>query len=490
MSARLAAVTIALLLLCSRSDAGPYDLVAVQLLEEECPASTDREVLNAWHTPTVASLEARAHLAGNFGRASRAAALAHWLAALLRLFEEHLPAAFQCSALCAQHLQSTAEWSLSLDYPRRARILIQLGNAFKFQALKDFANLYHEIKAVHGEVNEAVRSQSAMPKRFLPRLHIQYQIMLGQLHEALRVHPLPWQHDRAQSVEIHSICAYQPDPTSKTSLESPLLELSVPNHRAYAQRHGYRYVVHTENVLPDREAHYSKMYVVHQRMQGGEPHWAHQSTMPAGPPPEWIFFIDCDAFFTDFETSIGRLLATYSDDHADRAAAAAVQFLVAEDPGGINTGVFLIRNSPWSVSFLERVASSNFMVAWDQSMFFWHMVRGALDMDLAQDEDFTYPKEVRLVHQAHFNAFVPPASVDWMAYEWRPGDFVRHFAGCPWQEQPCLKMMLETAQMAPLRAQEQAEYLARTGVGGPAKRVDGIAPWRFKGLGGHQAFFT
>ena len=35
--------------------------------------------------------------------------------------------------------------------------------------------------------------------------------------------------------------------------------------------------------------------------------------------------------------------------------------------------------------------------------------------------------------QAQFNAFVPPASVDWMAYEWRPGDFVRHFAGCPWQ---------------------------------------------------------
>eukprot|EP00913_Durusdinium_trenchii_P002331 g2153.t1 len=145
---------------------------------------------------------------------------------------------------------------------------------------------------------------------------------------------------------------------------------------------------------------------------------------------EWIFFIDCDAFFTDFETSIGRLLATYSDDHADRAAAAAVQFLVAEDPGGINTGVFLIRNSPWSVSFLERVASSNFM-----------------------DEDFTYPKEVRLVHQAHFNAFVPPASVDWMAYEWRPGDFSWSLPFL--QEQPCLKMMLETAQMAPLRAQEQ-----------------------------------
>jgi len=431
---------------------GPYDLVAVQLLEEECPASTtSSEVLNAWKTPTVVSLEARAHLAGHFGRPSRASALAYWLQALLQLFEEHLSAAFQCSALCAQHLQSTAEWSLSLDHPRRARILIQLGNAFKFQALKDFAALYHEMKAIHGDnLHEAVKSQgAAMPKRFLPRLHIQYQIMLGELHHALRVQPMTWQRiDRSQQtprIEVHSICSYKPDPTSKTSLESPLLELSVPNHRAYTQRHGYRYVVHTESALPDREAHYSKMYVVYQRLKGQEPHWAHQSTLPAGPPPDWIFFIDCDAFFTDFDTSIVDLLATHMAPMTSQAPG-DMHFLVAEDPGGINTGVFLIRNSPWSMDFLERVSSSNFMVAWDQSMFFWHMVRGAFDIDLTQEQDFLYPSEIRLVHQAQFNAFVPPASVDWMAYEWKPGDFVRHFAGCPWQEQPCLDMMLETAQ--------------------------------------------
>eukprot|EP00435_Cladocopium_sp_Y103_P007839 s5641_g2.t1 len=65
---------------------GPYDLVAVQLLEEECPASTSSpDVLNAWKTPTVASLEARSHLAGHFGRQHRAAALAYWLQALLQL---------------------------------------------------------------------------------------------------------------------------------------------------------------------------------------------------------------------------------------------------------------------------------------------------------------------------------------------------------------------------------------------------------------------
>merc|ERR1712137_446177 len=137
-------------------------------------------------------------------------------------------------------------------------------------------------------------------------------------------------------------------------------------------------------------------------------------------------------------------------------------FLVAEDPGGINTGVFAIRNSLWSMGFLERVASSAFTVAWDQSMFFWDMVRGALEMDLGQfAADFRYPSQVRLVHQAHFNAFVPPASRDWMAHEWRPGDFVRHFAGCPWQEQPCVQMMQETSVLGSLPVSQQLDVIAQ-----------------------------
>lgn len=59
---------------------------------------------------------------------------------------------------------------------------------------------------------------------------------------------------------------------------------------------------------------------------------------------DWIFFIDCDAFFTDFSHSIGDLLATHAGPMEQQPAGEA-QFLVAEDPGGINTGVFLIRCS-------------------------------------------------------------------------------------------------------------------------------------------------
>ena len=62
------------------------------------------------------------------------------------------------------------------------------------------------------------------------------------------------------SIQVHSICHYD---TPRTA-QCPLPELSVPNHRAYAERHGYKYVLHTELPLPDREAHYSKMLVIHE----------------------------------------------------------------------------------------------------------------------------------------------------------------------------------------------------------------------------------
>merc|ERR1712129_530470 len=123
-------------------------------------------------------------------------------------------------------------------------------------------------------------------------------------------------------------------------------------------------------------------------------------------------------------------------------------FLVAEDPGGINTGVLLFRRSAWSLNFLERVAESQFGVAWDQSMFLSEMLRpGVLELNVdatGLPVDFRLPPEVALTHQAHLSGFVPPAAKDWSAYEWQPGDYVRHFAGCPWQEPHCLGLMMET----------------------------------------------
>lgn len=351
-----------------------------------------------------------------------------------------LRVAYQCPLSCTRHFRLAAEWSLALGHPQRARALLQLGNVFKLQAMARWWTASPQAAAV-GAGSAAERSERAVaaaaehtPKRFEPRMQVEYTIAITQLHGALQVPLRPVRRfaglGSRPRVEIHSICVYKPDPTSNTGLQSPLPDLSVPNHRAYAERHGHRYVLHTELPLPDREAHYSKMLVVHDAMRSAE-------------PPDWVFFIDCDAFFTNADVAVADILETYSAAGTD-----GPHFLVAEDPGGINTGTLLFRRSAWSLAFLERVAESQFGVAWDQSMFLSEMLRpGVLELEVGsqgQPRDFHLPPEVALVHQAHINAFVPPASRDWSAYEWQPGDYVRHFAGCPWQEEHCLRLMRET----------------------------------------------
>merc|ERR1712025_176365 len=74
-----------------------------------------------------------------------------------------------------------------------------------------------------------------------------------------------------------------------------------------------------------------------------------------------------------------------------------------------------------------------------------------------QGHDFKLAPQLSLVHQAHLNAFVPPASRDWHAYEWQPGDYVCHFAGCPIHEPECrAKMEAMAAQAAQPRLEGQA----------------------------------
>merc|ERR1712060_897849 len=109
-----------------------------------------------------------------------------------------------------------------------------------------------------------------------------------------------------------------------------------------------------------------------------------------------------------------------------------------------------VRNSDWSLGFLERVEQSPWKMAWDQSMFFWEILRagGLLDGQSMLRGDFQMPPEVAYVHQAHLNAFTEPVARDWHAYQWQLGDMVLHFAGCPFQERECSTMMAATAALS------------------------------------------
>ncbi len=80
-----------------------------------------------------------------------------------------------------------------------------------------------------------------------------------------------------------------------------------------------------------------------------------------GAPLDWLVYVDCDAFFTDMTLDLRLLIA------AVEQIKPGVNFIVAEDSGGINTGVFMVKVSPWSVEYFRRVAVAPYTTAWDQS---------------------------------------------------------------------------------------------------------------------------
>jgi len=424
-----AAVAVSLLWLGVAQDApssaSPFALVSRQLVAEECPGM-DASGVEAWSMLQTHFFEAHSmyYAPDAQGRWLALDALLRGLAALLG----DLRVAYQCPMSCARHFRLAGEWALALGHLRRARGLVQMGNIFRIQAMARWWNMVGSV------------AEPGVARRYEPRTQVEYTVAVTQLHSALQVPLRPLASAAGPGrgklrIDIHSICNYREDPTSNTGSTCPLPQLSVPNHKAYAAQHGYRYVLHTELLLPDREAHYSKMLVVHEALRAPD-------------APDWVFFIDCDAFFTNASVALEDILDTYGATDTS-----GPHFVVAEDPGGINTGTLLFRRSDWSLAFLERVAQSQFGVAWDQSMFFWEILRPNLlaltpGPDGLPPGDAALPPEVAFAHQAHLNAFVQPAARDWSAYEWQPGDFVRHFAGCPWQEQHCLGLMEQTAALA------------------------------------------
>jgi hypothetical protein len=112
-------------------------------------------------------------------------------------------------------------------------------------------------------------------------------------------------------------------------LELPLTQLSIANKRLYAARHGYELLVlHGPEVVDaSRPAAWSKFPNLA----------AHLKRF------DYVCFMDVDALVTNLAVKLEELVRPGGGD-----------FIVSEDWNGVNTGVFLLRNSPWSQWFLEE----------------------------------------------------------------------------------------------------------------------------------------
>jgi hypothetical protein len=179
---------------------------------------------------------------------------------------------------------------------------------------------------------------------------------------------------------------------------------SAANKRRYADLHGYDLIVSRTAADPSRPAAWSKILEVRKHL----------------PRYDWLMFIDVDTLIMNPAVR----LEDVADDSVDQVLAA--------DHNGVNSGVWMVRNTPWSFTFLDELWAQDDLVKgpylfhYEQRAFhrLFHTDPWSKQPSTKNAAPYAGAAEVRahskIVNQCVFNSLLP-----WYV----SGDFVVHFAG-------------------------------------------------------------
>lgn len=194
-----------------------------------------------------------------------------------------------------------------------------------------------------------------------------------------------------------------------------LFQLHLDRSTRYAHYHSYAHFVENSNFLePNRKPHWAKLPAI----------WNHLHYY------EWILWIDADAFFCNFSTTIEGLLerarADYGIDEKGK------DLIIANDMNGLNSGVFLLRNSTWSRDFLERTYNIR---DWENLE---HEQEGIIKLLQQNPSDQAH---VQYIPQRWLNSYPGEIMDAYRIYgqrretmEYHDGDFVLHLPGMKLEE--------------------------------------------------------
>ncbi len=176
---------------------------------------------------------------------------------------------------------------------------------------------------------------------------------------------------------------------------------SIENKKQYCLSHGYDFIDCSKHIDPSRPVPWSKILLMREILE--------QSSY------QWLFWIDADALFMNFDQSIESLI----DEDYYLIASKDYRF-------PINTGVFLLKNSEWSRSFLERVYLRE------------DLAQHVLWENQAIIELLEFPEiagQIKILPQRALNSYVTdyrPSSQKKLLGEdslYQQGDFIVHFTG-------------------------------------------------------------
>ena len=121
-------------------------------------------------------------------------------------------------------------------------------------------------------------------------------------------------------------------PDGQINTAKHYMNLTMANHAAYAEAHGYAYMPLTHRLRSQKDVRYHKLMWVSELLH----------------TYRWVFFTDCDALFVDCSIDAGRW-----PREAEAGDGPSAHLIFTGDKNwAMNSGQFFIRNTSWSRSLL------------------------------------------------------------------------------------------------------------------------------------------
>lgn len=161
---------------------------------------------------------------------------------------------------------------------------------------------------------------------------------------------------------ITSVCVDEGEnraPDGQKNTARNYMHITMANHAAYANAHGYTYIPLTNAFagLRGKDVRYHKLGWVRRLLDNYT----------------WVFYTDCDSLFVDFCVDVGQALRRFErgsdgQKHAD--------IILTGDKGwAMNSGQFIVRNTDWSKELLRKASleprNTHGCVGNDNAAFNW-----------------------------------------------------------------------------------------------------------------------
>lgn len=141
----------------------------------------------------------------------------------------------------------------------------------------------------------------------------------------------------------------------------------------------------------------------------------------------WFMWIDCDAVFTNASFAWDELLLLGQMDAAvEMSRGLARDMVLARDRNGFNMGVFFMRNTPWSLGFLDAMLALQAGI--DQEPTKRERLRDQRALDELLRADSSIIRRIRAVPQQLINSFFSHSEGNGVA--WEDGDWIAHQVDC------------------------------------------------------------